>query len=260
MLLFLYATKWHAHNNSSDKSEKIVFCLKRRLWSPYLKERADRLGIGLLEYQEAVFSRAVPYLCLIWKRLVLRAGSYMKSRMHRQSQGDAQLKRVTTELRPANRRPVIAVECSVGVAAFDPSKRGDFFWMRNSKFSMQDILLYLVREDAPLSPESREALDRKGIKVCALPKRAAEMMGVPLWRPGTTCRRLRKKLIAAVIKEYLLSIIRMTRTPLCYLREMLFAAYMYAYWYDFFSSNNVKIQIPPNIYAKMHVIQSMALE
>ena len=55
-LLFLYAVGWHTHNRLSDEKQEVVFCLGKRFWSPYLKECADRLGIGLVEYQTGIFA------------------------------------------------------------------------------------------------------------------------------------------------------------------------------------------------------------
>jgi hypothetical protein len=239
----LNAAKWHAFNFNGRNDTEIVFFLSGSLWGTYLEEYAGSLGISLVSYKGKP-RNICKELAIIWL-----AGKFpVKGRL------PGSKKRADK----ASGNPLLAAWYTGQSVTFDPGKRSAFLWLLGSGIPHEQVLIYFNRTDVLATQEKTEALGREGINSLVLSRKAAEKKeGINFWSPGISwISRIRYlRLLSDAVKKA-------ENQPVdsFYISNMLDFIKHFAYWKDFFDSQNIKVHVSANDFSRYYAAKNLALE
>lgn len=169
------------------------------------------------------------------------------------------IKEKNAEVVSNTRVPLIAAWYTGKTVTFDLKKRSDFFWFLKSNIPREQVLVYFDRKDIPVTEEMADVLKREEVKFLALSRNATTSKNIPIWNPTAEYKKTRNSFIRLILRTYLLNAVRLKITPFFFIINMFYFARQYAYWHDFFSSNNVKININPADFFKSNIPMILAL-
>jgi len=259
IIVYLNVAQAHARNQVDCADGVIVFFMEKGLWSRYLADYARRFGIESVAYPVVKQPTLLKYLVRViegvrakLQRKITRVPSGMGGKSHTED--------VDIPALESRQGPLIASWYTGKSLTFDLDKRSDFFWLLKSSIQHGNVLLYFERKDIPVLKRDLDLLEEKGMQIIFLAQPRAQVIS-PIWHPTKSCKKLKKYLFGKIVRNFILSgITHIKRVPLFYLFKMLAFAKNYAYWYDFFYSHNIKVNINPNIFTAQHILQSAALE
>lgn len=262
-VVFAHAAKWHADNKISFNEKSIIFFLEKDLWSKYLCQSMNRLGIRPIEYRTIVNSSYLIYLkrgkdILLSKIKPLLNISNTISHTNRDKA--INIKEENTEVVGNTKVPLIAAWYTGKTVTFDLKKRSDFFWLLKSGIPRDQVLVYFDRADIPATEEIFKTLRDNSVNCFALSGRARTSDNIPLWAYGRAYSKLKRLLIKELFKVSIYSSLKLKVPSLFMLLNMLNFIRNYAYWYDFFTSNNIKIHISPADFMTQNIPKNHALE
>lgn len=263
-VVFVHAAKWHAANKISSIEKSIIFFLEKDLWSKYLCHYISKLGVKPIEYRPIINSFYL--ICLKLGKDFLSAKikallnrSNIISRTNRDK--EINIKEKNTNVAKNMKVPLIAVWYTGKAITFDLKKRSDFFWLLKSDVPRGQVLIYFDREDIPVTEDTANILKSEGIKKSlALTRSAVASKNIPIWNPTAEYKKLRNSLIGLILQTYLLNAVRFNIPSLFFIINMLNFTEKYAYWHDFFDSNNIKVHISPRDFTKPYAAKNLALE
>lgn len=257
-VVFVYAAKWHADNKINSDEKSIIFFLEKDLWSNYLCQYMNRLGIKPIEYRTIMNSSNLIHLKRRKDILFSKIKSLLNiSNTNRNKK--INIKEKNAEVVSNTRGPLIAAWYTGKIATFDLKKRSDFFWLLKSDIPREQVLIYFDRKDIPATDKTADALNKECVKFLALSNNAITSKNIPVWHTGEKYKEMKKYLIRLILKNYLLNVVKLNMTPLFFVINMLYFARQYAYWHGFFSSNNIKININPADFFKSNIPMILAL-
>lgn len=255
VVVFINVAKWHAKNVASYNGEKIIFFLEKNLWSDFLSQYSIRFNITPYQYRTIINSSYFGYFNQARNFIIGRA----KSKLNIFARNKNDSKRETLQTIADRKYPMVSAWYTGKTVTFDLKKRSDFFWLLKSDMPRNQVLVYFDRKDIPATEETANILNREGVKYLALSCGARTSGDIPVWNPTTTYRKLKKSFILALLKTYLLNFTRLKNIPIFFVINMLYFAIQYAYWRDFFSSNDIKININPADFFKSNIPMVLAL-
>ena len=233
--LRLQLVNWMTGRSGDLANEKPVLLIGRRKWRAYLQKRSDELGIRLVLYPDFVFlrkmfgvvQRAVSVLWPSLKTLPHRLGQRVRTRGQGQS-GDGSSTPQTSR---------IAIRYWYRNLSFDPTERSEFFWFQGLPFPKDEVLLYDVVSDHPLDKETVKELRARGIRLYG------RGPGMTAWKPTLKLPIRAIQAILAVWASVMRILLRGGRVHPYTVGNLLLLAIDYAYWYDFFRANQVKVNV-----------------
>ena len=169
------------------------------------------------------------------------------------------VKKSPSDLRSPGGTPIAAWYTGRTVT-FGLQQRSDFFWMLKSQIPHDQVLIYFDRTDLPVSDEMANTLKNEHVRFTALSPGARTSSAIPLWRTGPGCTRLFRSLVRAIFTEVALHALKLRRVRWFFISNVLVFAWQFSYWYDFFKSNGVKININSNDYSRMNICMHAAIE
>lgn len=224
-----------------------VLMIKRTLWFPYIKSYAKSRGVRLVAYREPFsikgvsevvskfswfYGRVTPSL---FKALQVRLRA-AKAALHQQRTRDE------SKVAEQPNTPKIGVKFYVHLN-FDFSRPSDFFWLNGSSLPYSKILLYDYYSDKELDPKTQSDLKEHGIKVIGVIGRGP---GISPWISTSQILPVLFKNVAKIFLAAMLCLLRGKGVSLYFLERLLNLAVWYAYWYDFYAFNNVRVDIAPS--------------
>ena len=237
---------WMLRTQVRAAAESCAVLIERRRWVPFLQTYAQSRGIRLLAYRGwnpfggALTAQVLRVLREAGPAFARAIGSVLRRSAVR-LRLPALLKRSPSG-RPRNAgregaRPTIAIHCWGRTLGFNPTQRSELFFLAGSGIPSSDLLLYDYLTEKPLDAETREELARRGIRLFG------QGPGIPVWQPTlkvwTTFLRVIMKLTAAVARHF----IRRRQISLDVLHRLAALAWDYAYWYDFYAANGVRVNV-----------------
>lgn len=256
-VIFLHAAHWHAKQSPDAAAGPMLFFIEKDIWSKYIAAYASRIGITVVEYRSLLKSYTSEYGARFLT--VLKA----KLRSVGRRSGNKRQSRDTNELffQPfSSNVPRIAAWYAGRTVTFDPKKRSDFFWLIQSDIPREQVLVYFDRQDIPATGDMADTLRRERIPFTALSAQAKDSDKVPVWRPGGISAGKRKTLLRKLFTEFFFHIAGLRAVSFFYITNMIVFIQSYSYWYDFFKTNNIKINIYPFDYSRTSICMHLALE
>lgn len=142
----------------------------------------------------------------------------------------------------------------------DDDKRSDLFWFMGSGIPGHRVLAYSNRDIIPVTRAEIGRLAGHGIKFLTLCKDADEDNAAPSWKAGSLYRRTRNRLTKFILKKFFREIFALRPVNPFYPMQMTRFIDAYSYWLDFFTANNIKVNVF-SFYPEQYMIpMNIALE
>lgn len=246
--------------NNNEKYNKhtitsTTFLLKNSLFYKYLSEYANSLNINTKNY--FVFLKFNVKKYINYMRRIIK-GKFFVTTKHLKKR------------RKSNNGKTLERDKAISVSAlytgksvtFNLKKRSDFFWFLQSSIPRENIIIYFHTIDIPIPHEVTLDKMRKENVQCInlINKTTTSPTNNLLWSSSEISRTERNYFLKVMIKSYFRNLIKIKFIPTFYIINITYFILKYAYWYDFFKSNNIKIDFRSNIFDKEDCAKSVALE
>lgn len=258
-VVFINIAKWCADNKISHNNKSIIFFLEKDLWSDYLSRYMQSMNIKPVEYWTMISSSYLAFLERLKKVFLSQIKSKINTPEANEDVNKGSKGKNTEAINPDTKSPLIAAWYTGKTVTFDLKKRSDFFWLLKSDIPRKQVLIYFDRKDVPVTDEAVEILNVEGIRFMALSDGATISKDVSVWRSTAKYKKLKIALFWWIFKIYLLNVIKLRKIRFFFIINMLYFVRNYAYWHDFFGSNNVKININPADLFKSNIPMILAL-
>ncbi len=247
-------TDWVVKTQLHPRPAQGALLIRRNKWFSYLKEYAQTYPIRLFGYRGGIgtaFSEGYPLILRAMRRLVRVAGK-SKEKIRQKAAGKAaSTKGPDRAPIPSPSGPTLAVKYMGGRFSLDPGKRSELFWVNGSGIPGREILFYNVFSDASIDSETLSQLKEQGIRLYGTGQ------GMTEWESTATLYTVLLRKICHIAVAYLRCLLFGHWVSLYYVRQFVGLARDYAYWYDFYDSNHVMIDVSA---IKMTAGQVLALE
>lgn len=207
-----------------DPENRVILLIKKSPWISYLKEYALSEGLDVKGYQYIRKVKLSKKFISILSGMFKRLFSYKK------------IKPVNyNEVIQQKRKTFIGLKYWYRKLSFNKGERSEFFWLDGLNIPHSDIIIYNFSTDQPLKPEIFEEINSHKIGLYGAGP------GIPSWTPTPAILKpflhAEKELIAALMS----CLIRGKPVSLYFLGRFHKLAFRYAYWYDFFLKNEIRL-------------------
>lgn len=256
--VFINAARWHADNRLNARSRSVDYFLEKGLFGRYLAPYAVGMNMRAVEYRSIVSSFHQG-----WLEKAAAVFSLKKKAAHA---GPSAVKAKREEFTPrrfdaaAIKAPVVGAWYTCRTVTFNLKDRSDFFWMLKSDLPRDRVLVYFDRTDIPATKEMSDTISGEGVHAVALSNGATNTPEVPVWQSGICYSEMKTAYVAVILRKYLMSLVRLNPPPLFYAAYMLNFTKQYSYWFDFFKTTGIKVNVDPPSFFKTYVPKNLALE
>ena len=219
-----------------------ILLIEHKQWFPYLEEHARSQEIRLAAYGRrgilTMLARASFRLLISSMKTLLYI---LKAFPHRMRIPSAPVASYHSSGEPTAEQQLdgsrLAIHYYHRKVSFDPAQRSEFFWLNGTGIPYSEVLLYNYVSDVPLDTATLDQLNSLGVKVLG------NGHGISQWRPTnlmfTVGLRTHLKLTVAALR----CLARGEKVSIFCLRRLSSLAQDYAYWYDFYSVNRVRVNV-----------------
>ena len=142
-----------------------------------------------------------------------------------------------------NTTPLISSLYTLRGFTFELTKRSDFPWLLMSDIPYRHILIYFEREDMPLTNDMITVLEQKGISHIAMSGYATKSKKTSVYQPTLKVLKISYNLTIRVFSHMFKEIVSCKFSSIAYLPEVFHFIRKYSRAYDFYCTNNIKIDI-----------------
>ena len=256
LFVFINVSVWHLKKQCGQP--KAIFLVEKNPWFGYLKRYSQSLGLDMAGYRVIMSPARIVFFNKAIKFFLRRMKPGTKSFSNANNANKESVSSARFE-----GGPFISVFCTGKAVSFSKKNRSAFFWLINSDIPRHKIIAYFDRleaADMPICDEKVDIMNKEGIRFISLHKGAKDSQRIPIWKPGTKYRKNRNFLTGLIIKSVLRNILRLGHIRFFYIGYMVYFTEKYSYWLDFFSSNNIKINISPDDFQVPYLTQCAAME
>lgn len=216
--------------------------VERKQWLPYLMEYAQSRGIELVSYRQPLDVKKLMTACSrmlrILGRLISLSVRALKSRLWRVTRSvgvDGGRDKWRAEGRRSS--STVAIRYWFRKLSFDPSERSEFFWLAGSGIPYSEILLYDYVTDKPLDDKTLQEISARGIRL------VGRGPGISPWLPTLRIVPVLVSLGAQLTLGIFSCLARRQPVSPYFVWALGVLALDYTYWYDFYATNRVRINV-----------------
>ena len=206
-----------------EPPERCALLVERKPWLAHLDSYARSRRLALMTYRAWSFS----WLLRIRQGLRRLGGRTRESRRAKRGSPGAQ----------ARAGASIAIQYWYRKLSFEPTERSEFFFLPDSGLRPADVLIYDYVTPAPLDAATANELTTRGIRLFG------RGPGIPRWTPTRTMAQVLWRVTAKLSAAAVQSVVRRRPPTLGMMRRLMRLAWDYAYWYDFFAANHVRVNV-----------------
>ncbi len=216
--------------------------IERNQWFSYLEAYARSRGVRLVAYRQPW---NLPKRSPAWSRLfrafrevfpvVMRAFRGRLRRLTAPARSDHLPGKASFERQPPN--SALAIRYGYRKLSFDPTERSEFFWPDESSIPYSEVLLYDYISNKPLDDKTLKELNARGVRLLG------RGPGIRSWRPTSGIFPVLLRTLLKLTIGVLTCLTRGRRTSVYYISGLVALAAEYAYWYDFYAANRVRVNV-----------------
>ena len=237
--------RWLAHENNGGSRELTALYISSENFCAVLQKYALEQGLVLKRFPEFPVFRSCwrGVVCMLSlkrvSRLIHVANSFLMRRIFRQPASRAKTNyRVSSDTNEISRRSgAIAVRTNSAGLSLSETQRTEWVWLQALKLDYSHIIIYDYRSRSALDVGVRDYLSKKKVKIYG------DAPDVDAWTPTSKCLVTLLDAIRVLGYALLSSLWKRQTIPLSDIKKLLGLAMRYAYWLDFYSSNNVLINV-----------------
>lgn len=246
---------WMMRNKLNLAPRQSALLIKRIHWFPSLEAYARSKGIRLIGYRSWRFRMVAKFVARMFSiltRILTALGTDIRSRVHHTTIKARQhrLEEGSVVARQPS-RATIAIRYWFRKLSFDPTERSEFFWLEGSGIPHSEVLLYDYVTDRPLDAETLDQINARGVRVLG------RGPGIPAWHPTPRMSTVFFRTLTKIILGVSTCMARKQWVSPYYIAKLLALAMGYAYWYDFYAANRVRVNVGT---LNTSVAQTLALD
>jgi len=266
VVVFINYAIWNTRDNLCGNPENIVIFLERDLWSKYLVLFFSEKGLRVIEtlsvfnsFYRNILSKLYNLVIsprLYLKLLVTTRGFILK---YRNRERIAKVKASSI----CNGYPVVSAIYTGRKITLDTKERSDFFWLIKSEIPHNRVLIIVdyIHKDNLLSLFDLVKLNPVQTRAPLLSNKDRPRKDEPpVWKPSPLYKKELKSNIGLLVRSCISRGIRFNTMFMHCLMDMTYFMIQYSYWYDFFVSNNIKVNLNKNSFLTEYVPFNAALE
>jgi len=216
--------------------------IERKHWVSELEAHARSRGIRLVSYRQLW---KLPKRSPVWSRLfrasrevfpvVMRVFRGRLRKLTAPARSDHLPGKASFERQPSNSS--LAIRYGYRNLSFDPTERSEFFWPEGSSMPYSEILLYDYISSKPLDDWTLKELNARGVRLLG------RGPGIPAWCPTFSIFPVLLRTLLKLTIGVLTCLTRGRPSSVYYISGLVALAAEYAYWYDFYAANRVRVNV-----------------
>jgi len=231
--------KWMFEQQSNmGSSNQLILLLKRQQWYSYLKQHAESEGIDLNYYRSFdlvklrhVLSQSFRMIC----KLLIPSWNVLFKHFHRLvTFGEDRKSRKSIEMPSSSS---IAINYSYRKLSFDPTERSEFFWVDSADIPLEDLLVYNYFSDTALDSKVLSQINEHGISILGQSPEFQSQY------PKLDFLKFLIVVLSKITHKTLLCWAFQKRPSLYFFTSLIELAKDYSFWFSFFKTNNVLVNI-----------------
>lgn len=250
-IVFLNVISWYCQTMSGKGLDAVEFCIEGTAYFKVLRDFALREHRISLDSQ--VSSRKIlRFFYLLAGNAFLSVVLCFRPLVNFLSR---------TKKQPSdNSKPILASLYAVRGLTFDRTSRCDFPWLLMSQISREQVLIYFDRKDLPVTDDMADILKHQGVNYMATSAEATTVNGMPVFFHSFVTVKKLLRLTGQVLLAAFKEASHLRLRSLVYLSTGLRFAREYSVAYDFYLSNNIKINLDFTDFDPHRIPRSLALE
>lgn len=161
---------------------------------------------------------------------------------------------------PRASRPTIASWYTARSVTFDSSRRSDLFWTLDAPVSRDSLFVYFDRPSLPVTAADADVLAEQGVEPLAMTSSASLADGVRVHGSGAGFAKLKSQFRRRIVSAWFRSLLEGRPANVFISANLYYFATQYAYWYDFFEANGVKVSVSPYDFTRPYAAKNLAME
>jgi hypothetical protein len=248
--------EWMLRTQLHIPPDKSVLLIKRNYWFSYIKRYGNSFGISLIAYGHYWFPRKISFKGY----RIFRILGYIRVSLFKLSKSILSSVTKPNRLRNLKNEPKtkgqpkstkIAIRYYYRKLSFHPNERSEFFWLNGSDIPYSEILLYDFISEEPLDADTIRQIDSKGVKLLG------RGPGISRWVPTGLIIKTFSQTVVEIVTLLFTCLANKQWISPYYIGHFMKLAIEYAYWYDFYATNRVRINVGTN---NLHVAQVLAMD
>lgn len=234
--------RWIIRTQLCVDPSRCILLVRYTHWFPYLETHARSQSIHLRGYRQYYGLKKIAE----WYSWLLKVSVKVLPGLLRSVLRRLRCSRVSVCSRSAPAKSAsgkksvgskIAIRYWHRTLSFDPAERSEFFWLNGSGIPYSEILLYDYVADKPLDTELANQLDARGIKLFGSGPEVSR------WHPTKRILAVWLRTELKLTRNVFVCLMRGQRVSLYYISKLMVLAMEYAYWYDFYAANRVRVDV-----------------
>ncbi len=240
--LRIYLVEWIVRTHLSRQTDNTILAIPHTHWLSYFKPFAESQGINLLSYRHLEGFQKVSK----WRLSLVKFTGYLVSKILKLRERSSN--RVPSQ--PAC-GPTLAIRYWHRSLSFNPTERSEFFWLEERGIPLSEVLLYGYQSDQPINAETMQQLQDRNIRVLG------NAPGIPSWHPTYRVFFIALRETLNLFRKTMSCLRELPSLFFYLLRHLTLLSLEFSYWYDFFSTNRIRINVGT---LNTSVAQSLALD
>ena len=249
IIIYMNVIKWHINNKGLRKP--VTFSIEKTIYFDALKQFAlNQFNITLISFLP--FRQMLKHLLLLLRSmLIITTICFMPFQ---------NIFKSNASRREKNKMPMLGITY-IGIgASLAKTERCEFPWLIHPDIPSHQVIIYSGRKDVPFSDAALVSLKKKGIQCCTLVKNKTAPKDLDLFRPTFKAARVMLSFIFKLLLPIMKEISQHRFGSLAYLSSATSFIISYSKAYDFFYSNNIKVNITYDHYGPYHIAEQCALD
>lgn len=251
-VIFMNVIKWHKQKHFKNKTITIEFFVDRPHFFEEIKKFAfERYGLNLIP-DFSLWAQ----LRIFRSNLMVLTNTVLSSAVNGfKLRGNAVSDRTKS-------RPRIGAAYRYYGATFDLTKRCDFPWLLKSDIPDAQVLVYFQdkHKRVPTAEDLVNITGRKDISFVATFKDKSIAKHMPIYRPTLTAAKEALRVSAKMFPFALKELLALRCSGLYYIGEALYFINQYARSFDFYLSNNIKVNVDRDYSDPYLIAEEIALQ
>jgi hypothetical protein len=258
-VVYLHAARWHARTVKEAGEAKLFLLMEKSPWPRSLSYYAASRKVSVIAYRTLMTHSTRETLARVVSLIGSNIGSLSGLLKRRPQKGSAKQTQDAPQRQP-ERNALIASWYTGRTVTFDLRHRSDLFWLLKSPIPREQVLVYFDRADLPVTGEMADILSKEQVRSIALSGPARTSPAVPVWSRGPAFAQTLRSQVLRVAREALRGVLTFHPVRWFLISNMLIFAWYFSYWYDFFRSQGIKINVNPFDFSRMSICMHLAIE
>ena len=218
-----------------------VILIEKTKWHKHIRSYAESKEIQIYGYRYRKIRKVINYTKRFLK-FIIKLVSFVCNILNHQKERLMHINK-KEPLNDNIKRSKKSIQARIGICYsgakidFDPTERTEFFWLNDIQISGSDLILYNFFANDSLYADALNQLSLKQIKLMG------NGDGIPAWVPTSMMIKTLIRVLLIIFTGNIKCILKGKWIAPYYTFELVSLGSDYSYWIDFFSTNNIVVNV-----------------